>query len=151
ATVPRLPRSLAAGLADPQAEGNETGPGRVAAGGPGGGVERPPGKPTTAIAISMAANSLAHQEKELDATAAQDDGQGDSGSCGADRDCGGAAGGSHVYRSGASASGCRAAEGDRGEGLGRCASQSGHSPGASPRGPDEGLSPMDRSTAEGRI
>ena len=40
-THPRLSGSLAAGLADAQAEGNAPRPGRTAAGGSGGGVERP--------------------------------------------------------------------------------------------------------------
>ena len=49
-TDPRLSGSLAAGLADPQTEGNPTRPGRTAAGGSGGGLERPPGEPPIAVA-----------------------------------------------------------------------------------------------------
>ena len=58
-TDPRLSGSLLAGLADPQAEGNAPGPGRTAAGGSGGGVERPPGEPATAVAVAMVADPLA--------------------------------------------------------------------------------------------
>ena len=72
-TDPRLSGSLAAGLADPQAEGNAAGPGRTAAGGSGGGVERPPGEPATAVAAAMVADPLADAEEELDAAAAEDD------------------------------------------------------------------------------
>ena len=56
-TDPRLPGAVAAGLADPQAEGNAAGPGRTAAGGSCGGVERPPGEPATAVAAGNGCRS----------------------------------------------------------------------------------------------
>ena len=45
----RLPRSVAARLADAQAEGDAAGAGGIAAGGSGGGVERPAGEPAAAV------------------------------------------------------------------------------------------------------
>ena len=80
-TDPRLSGSLVAGLADPQAEGNAPGPGRTAAGGSGGGVERPPGEPATAVAVAVVQDPLADAEEELDAAAAEDDGEGGQVSC----------------------------------------------------------------------
>ena len=59
-----------AGLADPQAEGDAARPGRTAAGGSGGGLERPAGEPPTAVAAAVAQNPLADREEELDAAAA---------------------------------------------------------------------------------
>ena len=47
---PRLPRSLPAGLADAQAEGDAARPGRTAAGGSGRCLECPPGEPPAAVA-----------------------------------------------------------------------------------------------------
>jgi serine/threonine protein kinase len=47
----------------------------------GRGVECSPGEPAVAVAASLAAHSLAHQEEELDTAAAQDDGQGQPVSC----------------------------------------------------------------------
>ena len=73
-TDPRLPGAVAAGLADPQAEGDAAGPGRTAAGGSGGGVERPPGEPATAVAVAVVPDPLVDGEEELDAAAAEDDG-----------------------------------------------------------------------------
>ena len=82
-THPRLPGAVAAGLADPQAEGNAAWPGRTAAGGSCGGLERSTGEPATAVAVAMAQHPLADAEEELDAAAAEDDAQGDAVSCGA--------------------------------------------------------------------
>ena len=82
-TDPRLSGALVAGLADPQAEGNAARPGRTAAGGSGGGVERPPGEPATAVAVAVVADPVADAEEELDAAAAEDDGEGGPVSCGA--------------------------------------------------------------------
>ena len=72
-----------AGVADPQAEGNAPGPGRTAAGGSGGGVERPPGEPATAVAVAVVQDPLVDAEEELDAAAEEDDGEGGQVSCGA--------------------------------------------------------------------
>src|SRR5262249_18367610 len=91
-THPRLSGAVLAGLADPQAEGDAPGPGRTHAGGSGGGVERPSGKPATAVAAAMAANLLADGEEELDAAAAEDDETSDPLPCGAGARGGGLAG-----------------------------------------------------------
>src|SRR5262249_26135265 len=80
-THPRLSGAVLAGLADPQAEGDTPGPGRTAAGRPGGGVERPPGKPATAIAGAVVADQVADGQEDLDAPATEDDGQGGAVSC----------------------------------------------------------------------
>ncbi len=82
-THPRLSGSLDSGVADPQAEGNAPGPGRTAAGGSGGGVERPPGEPATAVAVAVVHDPVVDAEKELDAAAEEDDGEGGQVSCGA--------------------------------------------------------------------
>ena len=75
-TDPRLSGSLAAGLADPQAEGNPPGPGGIAAGGSCGGLERPPGEPATALAVAVVPDPLVDAEEELDAAAAENDAEG---------------------------------------------------------------------------
>ena len=49
----RLPGPLAAGLADPQAEGNPPGPGRAAAGGTRAAVVRQAGEPAPALDVGM--------------------------------------------------------------------------------------------------
>ena len=67
------PRAVAAGLADPQAKGDTPGPGRIAAGGSGGGVECSTGESATAVAVAMGQHSLADAEEELDAAATEDD------------------------------------------------------------------------------
>ena len=59
-THPRLPGAVAAGLADPQAEGDAPGPGRTAAGGSGGRVERQPGAPALAVALGISKYSDFH-------------------------------------------------------------------------------------------
>src|SRR5262249_37429801 len=52
-TDPRLPRAVAAKLADTQAERNSPGPGGTSAGGSSGGVECSTGEPATAVALAM--------------------------------------------------------------------------------------------------
>ena len=61
----------------------QAGPGGIAAGGSGSGVERSPGEPATAFAVAVVPDSLADAEKELDAATAEDDAEGDRLSCGA--------------------------------------------------------------------
>ena len=81
-TDPRLSGSLAAGLADPQAEGDEPGPGRTAAGGSGGGVERPPGEPPTAVAAGNGCRfGWLTQKKNWTPPPAEDDAEGDPLPC----------------------------------------------------------------------
>src|SRR5262249_57215952 len=79
----RLPRAVAAGLADPQAKGDAPGPCGAAAGGSGGGVERSPGESATAVAAAMVANPLADAQEELDRARAKDDAPGTGVSRGA--------------------------------------------------------------------
>ena len=62
-TDPRLSGSLDSGVADAQAEGNAPRPGRAAAGGSGGGVERPPGEPATAVAVAVVHDPLVDAKK----------------------------------------------------------------------------------------
>src|SRR5262249_49785816 len=82
-TDARLSGSLDSRMADPQAEGNAPGPGRAAAGGSGGGVERTPGEPATAVAGAVVHDPLVDPEEKLDAAAEEDDGQGWQVSCAA--------------------------------------------------------------------
>src|SRR5262245_32993669 len=82
-THPRLSGAVLAGLADPQAEGDSPGPGRTAAGGSGGGVERPPGESPASLALAVVTNPLADVEAEMDLAAAEDDAEGEPLLCGA--------------------------------------------------------------------
>ena len=53
-----------AGVADPQAEGDEAGPGRTAAGGAGGAVERQAGEPPPARLVGVANIRLLTRKKD---------------------------------------------------------------------------------------
>ena len=61
---PRLPRPLAAGLADPQAEGDPARPGRTAAGGTVGALERQAREPPPAVALEWANIRLLTRKKD---------------------------------------------------------------------------------------
>ena len=74
---PRLSGSLAAGLADPQAEGNSPRPGGAETGGTLRPVERQTRKPPSADPLGMARHPHADRSEEVDLTAAGDDVQGD--------------------------------------------------------------------------
>src|SRR5262249_57356147 len=77
----RLPRAVAAGLADTQAKGDTPGPRGAPAGGSGGGGERPPGGSAPAVAGPVVANPLADSREELDLATAKDDAPGTPASC----------------------------------------------------------------------
>src|SRR5262249_11951530 len=72
----RLPRAIAAGMAHSQTEGDAPRPGRIAAGGSGGGVERPAGEPADPVAVPMGSHPLPDAEEDLDPTTAENDGYG---------------------------------------------------------------------------
>ena len=91
-TDARLSGSFLAGLADPQAEGDEEGPGRIAAGGPGCCLECSTGEPAAAVAVAVAADQVVDAEKELDAAATEDDEEGEPVSPAAGCDGGGGPG-----------------------------------------------------------
>src|SRR6516164_568732 len=111
-THPRLSGPFLAGLADPQAEGDQAWPSGTAAGGSCGRVERPPGKPATAVAAAMAQYPVVDTGEGLDTAAAQDDAQGDPASCGAWDSPRRAAGRGRGYGLGDPRTGRRAAKGD---------------------------------------
>src|SRR6516162_8819584 len=111
-THPRLSCPFLAGLADPQAEGDEAWPGGTAAGGSCGRVERPSGEPATAVAAAMAQYPVVDPGEELDTAAAQDDAQGDPASCGAGDGSRPAAGRGCGHGLGDPRTGRRAAKGD---------------------------------------
>src|SRR5262249_8796991 len=73
---PRLPGPFPPRLADAQAEGDTPGSGRVAAGRSRRRLECSPREPATALAAAMAPDQMADREEKLDATAAEDDGEG---------------------------------------------------------------------------
>src|SRR5260370_14648981 len=87
-------------MADSQAERNQAGPSRTLAGRLCQCVARSSSKSPTAVAVSMVANSLAHQEEELDAAAAADDAKGEQISCSARAGCGCLFGSAGLYRLG---------------------------------------------------
>src|SRR5439155_8168586 len=78
---PRLSGPLLAGLADPQAKRDQAGAGRTSTGGPGLGLECPPGGPPTALAASMAQHPTVDTEEELDRATAENDAEGNPVSC----------------------------------------------------------------------
>ena len=61
-THPRLPGSLAPGVADPQAKGNPAGPGRAAAGGAVGALERQAREPPSTVGPGVGQHPDADQE-----------------------------------------------------------------------------------------
>ena len=81
-TDPRLPGSLPAGLADPQAAGNPTRTGGTAAGGTLVALERQAREPPSAIRPGMGEHPVADQEEGLDRSATQDDETGGAGAWG---------------------------------------------------------------------
>ena len=83
-THPRLPGSLAAGLADPQAAGDPPRTGGTAAGGTLGALERQAREPPPAVRPGMGEHPAADEEEGLDRAAAQDDETGGAGAWAAD-------------------------------------------------------------------
>ena len=136
-----------AGLADPQAEGNAAGPGRTAAGGSGGGVERPPGEPATAVAVAMVADPLVDAEEELDAAAAEDDAEGEPVSCGAGAGCWPCCWPCYGHGLAIREQVVEQQQGHACRRAGAAASRCRHGPSAGHRRRDGRVSPLDRSAA----
>ena len=84
-THPRLPGSLPAGLADPQAAGDPARTGGTAAGGTVGVVECQAREPPSAVCPGVGEHPAADQEEGLDRAATQDDEAGGAGAWSAGR------------------------------------------------------------------
>src|SRR5262249_9914058 len=141
----RLSGSLDPGVADSQAEGNAPGPGRIAAGGPGGGVECAPGESAIAVLVVMGANLLADCEDELDAAADEDDAEGGAVSCAAGCRCCRATGCGDVHRTGRAQEGPRATQSNAGGGAGAAGTRCRDGTSAECHRRDVRLSRVDRS------
>ena len=72
---PRLSRSFAADLADAETEGHAAGPGRTAAGRSGVLVDREAGEPPSSFALGVSPDSPLYAAKNVERSAAEDDGR----------------------------------------------------------------------------